>query len=121
MEKWLIRILCVFALTAGVALYLQSNRVGDLQSQVTKLNHACIPTNTGGGVTQCLQASVEDQKTKREFKAVNTELNLHDEWLFDLGCRMTNRAQAYCRKAGSIGTALYAYRDNNGHLHYYTN
>lgn len=39
-------------------------QVGKLQDKVTKLNHACIPTYTGGGVWQCQQPNVFEAPPK---------------------------------------------------------
>lgn len=30
------------------------------EKQINRLNYACMPVDTGGGVTQCLQPSVKD-------------------------------------------------------------
>lgn len=38
--------------------------VRTLQHQVTKLNHACVPTYTGGGVTQCAQPNMVQAKPR---------------------------------------------------------
>lgn len=32
--------------------------VSSLQHRITKLEHACVPVDTGGGVTQCAQPRV---------------------------------------------------------------
>lgn len=44
----------LFAATWGV-LGAGIAKVHDLDNRIIKLEHACIPTNTGGGVWQCRQ------------------------------------------------------------------
>ncbi len=53
-----------YAIAGLVALFMVISIVGltvevrRLNSQVTNLNHACVPVYTGGGVTQCSQPNV---------------------------------------------------------------
>lgn len=52
--------LCLALAIAGAVIgYVNLRNENDsLRAQIIKLNHACIPTDTGGGVMQCLQPNV---------------------------------------------------------------
>jgi hypothetical protein len=52
--------LAVCIVCLWVAVLISAFSISNMKHEIRKLNHACIPTDTGGGVTQCLQPSVID-------------------------------------------------------------
>lgn len=59
LEFWLIILITTLTtcglFVLGYAVRHQTQVNNRQQVQITQLNHACIPTETGGGVTQCIQ------------------------------------------------------------------
>lgn len=43
--------------------------LGTLQRRIARLDHACVPVYTGGGVTQCAQPDTEVQRVERALRA----------------------------------------------------
>lgn len=50
--------LWAFAVITALFIGFQAVRANRLEDRVIAFEHACIPTDTGGGVTQCLQPPV---------------------------------------------------------------
>jgi hypothetical protein len=104
MTKIVLTLLAVVVIVLGFSTYGLTRTVDDLRIQARDLDRACIPTNTGGGVTQCRQPNMADENIRLCLRANVYPRTLLGQCLEDV------------EHAGSIGTAVTAIRDSGGHV-----